>query len=158
MTNVIRPARPGDAARLKAVCTDCGLFAAEELSYVHADIDAWTTGETSRQWLLADRDGDHGAAMVAPEEMSDNVWNMLFLGVAASGQRRGIGRALLAAVESMVRDRSGRLLLIDTASTEDFTPARTLYASAGYRQEAVIREYYGDGIDRVTFAKRLAVG
>lgn len=48
-----------------------------------------------------------------------------------------------------------RLLLVDTSGTEGFASVRKFYTALGYEREAVIRSFWGEGDDKVTFWKRL---
>ncbi|MCK0168006.1 GNAT family N-acetyltransferase [Jannaschia sp. S6380] len=154
MTNV-HTARREDRSAILDIAAESGLFAPEELPDFMAAFDDWSPdgAEEARVWLIVP--GGAGAALLAPEPMSDNVWNMLFVGVREDDRRRGVGRALLRAVEDRARDDGGRLLLIDTSGDEAQSGARVFYGAMGYAEEAVIRDYYGEGIDRVTFRRRL---
>ncbi|SFJ34421.1 GNAT family N-acetyltransferase [Jannaschia pohangensis] len=148
----IRPAVPADRSAILAVGEGSGLFSPEDLTHFIATFDGHDSAG-DRLWLIAGS-GD-GAAFLEPEAMSDNVWNLRFIGVLAGARRGGVGRLLLAAAETAVRRAGGRLLLIDTASLPDMAPARAFYLAAGYQEEACVRDFYGDGVARVTFARRL---
>ena len=152
MTEILR-ATPAERGILHAVTRACGLFSPDELQQMAADLDAWTAGGTDRTWLRA-ADGQ-AAAMLAPEPMAPDVWNLLFLGTRPEARRAGRARALVAAAEAAARDAGGRLILIDTASIEEMAPARTLYETSGYGCEAVVRDYWAEGVDKVTFRKAL---
>ncbi|MEM8850754.1 MAG: GNAT family N-acetyltransferase [Pseudomonadota bacterium] len=150
----IRLATPSDRAVILSIGESCGLFSPEEIGFFTDDLDSWSPGsDDPRMWFLAN-DGE-AAAQIAPEPMSDAVWNLLFIATRPAARRTGCAKALIRTVEKTVRAQGGRLLLIDTASMEDQAPARAAYLAAGYDREAVIRDYYGDGVDRVTFRKRL---
>jgi len=51
---------------------------------------------------------------------------------AEAARGRGIGRAMLAQLISVARDRGFRRLSLKTGSQRAFAPARSLYASAGF--------------------------
>jgi ribosomal protein S18 acetylase RimI-like enzyme len=72
-----------------------------------------------------------------------------------AAQGNGVGHALLTQVESVVRDRGGRLLLIETSSTPPYAPARRLYESSGYRCDAVVHDFYAPRDDLLIYAKTL---
>ncbi|MEM8825275.1 MAG: N-acetyltransferase [Pseudomonadota bacterium] len=150
----IRPATPADRATTLSIAETSGLFSPDEADFFAEDFDDWAANDDDpRRWFVADN--GTVAAQVAPEPMSDAVWNLLFIATKPEARRTGQASAMIRAVEEAVRTRGGRLILIDTASVDDQAPARATYRAAGYDQEAVIRDYYGDGIDRVTFRKRL---
>lgn len=149
----IRNARADDRAEILNVAEASGLFSAEEMPYVADSFDSWSPDDPHEGTLWLSVEGGGGAAMVAPEAMSDNVWNMLFIAVSRNRQRAGRGNALLTEVEARILARGARMMLIDTASGEDQTAARSFYVAAWYAQVAVIPGYYGEGIDRITFAR-----
>ncbi len=72
-----------------------------------------------------------------------------------AAQGKGQGSALLAHVEALATSSSARLLLIETASGEDFANTRGFSLARGYNQEALIRDYYANGVDKVVFRKAL---
>lgn len=75
-----------------------------------------------------------------------------------AAQGNGVGHALLTQVESVVRDRGGRLLLIETSSTPPYALARRLYESSGYRCDAVVHDFYAPGDDLLIYTKTLGQG
>lgn len=58
--------------------------------------------------------------------------------VAPAAQKRGIGRALLAAIEDEARRAGRSLLVLDTATG---SPAEAMYARAGWQRVGVIPHY-----------------
>ena len=153
----IREARVSDRTAILSVAETCGLFGPEEIDVFSETFDDWRSDDPDdpRLWLLAEGEPPPGAAFLAPEIMSDNVWNLLFIGIRPERQRGGVGRALFAAAEARARAAGGRMLLVDTVSGEEMAGARAFYRAQGYDQVATISGYYGDGADRVTFARRL---
>ncbi|MEM7487634.1 MAG: GNAT family N-acetyltransferase, partial [Pseudomonadota bacterium] len=152
----IRQATRADRDRILDIAAVSGLFSPDEAEYFAAGFDDWAPEDGDpRRWLVAD-DGT-AAALLAPEAMSDAVWNLLFLATRPEARRRGLARATVAAAETAARAAGARLLLIDTTSGEEQAPARALYGGLGYDREATIRDYYGDGLDRVTFRKRVGL-
>jgi ribosomal protein S18 acetylase RimI-like enzyme len=75
--------------------------------------------------------------------------------VDAAARGRGIGRALLAEVESRVRAHGGCLLLVETSSSPPYAAARRFYEVSGYRNEAIIHNFYARGDDLLVFCKDL---
>jgi ribosomal protein S18 acetylase RimI-like enzyme len=70
-------------------------------------------------------------------------------------QKQGRGKTLLRHVEQMLMERGERILLVETAGTDDFEYARAFYRKNGYEEEPRIREFYTTGIDRIVFRKAL---
>ncbi|PWS35576.1 GNAT family N-acetyltransferase [Falsiroseomonas bella] len=146
----VRPVVTGDLPALRAVIAATGLFPAEMLEGMAAPFLA---GEAEEVWLTAA--GGAAVAYVAPERMTQGSWNLLLIAVHPGHQRRGLGAALVAAVEAEVIARGGRLLLVETSSLPDFDGTRAFYRRQGYEQEARIRDFYQAGEDKVVFRKLL---
>ena len=61
----------------------------------------------------------------------------------------------MAAIETRLRGEGARIIVIDTSGTADFEGARGVYLARGYVLVARIPDFWADGDDKVTFAKRL---
>lgn len=96
-----------------------------------------------------------GFCYASAEELTDGTWNMRAIAVDPAQQGTGIGRALTTALESALKDRGGRILIVDTSGAEDFAPVRKFYATNGYTNEARIRDFWAAGDDKVIFRKTL---
>ncbi|MFL7795243.1 MAG: N-acetyltransferase family protein [Anaerolineae bacterium] len=96
-----------------------------------------------------------GYACFGPHPLTSGAYDLYWIAVDPFAQHRGIGRALLARVETEVKDRKGYLLLIETSSAPPYAAARHIYESSGYRCEAIIRDFYGRGDHLHIFVKDL---
>ena len=142
-----------DVCALERVLEETGLFTPSLLAPMSADFIADIDDDLRLTFLVS---GDvAGLACLAPEQMADNVWNLRAIAVSPARQGRGGGRALIAEAEMRLRAHGGRLLIVDTSSLPAFDGARAFYPALGFRQEARIRDFWADGDDKVTFAKRL---
>ena len=82
-------------------------------------------------------------------------WNHLGhlqeLAVDPALKRRGIASALVHGAEEFVRGEGGRGHYADTPVTNGI--ARAFYKALGYQEAYVMPEYYGEGLDGVTYLK-----
>lgn len=60
---------------------------------------------------------------------------------AEAARGRGVGRAMLAYLLGVARDRGYRRVSLETGSMAEFGPARALYASAGFTECAPFAGY-----------------
>jgi len=61
-----------------------------------------------------------------------------------NARRRGAGRAMLAHIISVARERGLTRLSLETGSQDSFQPARTLYASFGFTECGRFADYADD--------------
>ena len=157
---IIRPLSPGEKTEVAMLTFDAGLFSADEIGIVETLVDDYFGGAIHDGHAFLVDDGNdgmqlRGVAYYAPETLTEGTWNLLMLGVHSDFQRQGVGAGLVKAVEEALKADGERLLLVETSSTPDFDGARAFYLKCGYEQEAIIRDYYADGDDMITFRKKL---
>lgn len=75
------------------------------------------------------------------------------IGLLKDTQGCGYGRELLKHVEENLSNH--RILIVETSGLDQFESTRQFYLRCGFRQEAVIRDYWSTGDDKVIFWKRL---
>jgi ribosomal protein S18 acetylase RimI-like enzyme len=148
--HTIRPLRQDDLPRAQALIAAVDLFPPELLPGMAGP---FLSGQAEDRWLLAE-DGD-AIAYVAPERLTEGTWNLLLLAVDPARQGQGLGRALITAVEQVLREAGARLLLVETSGVPEFSGQREFYRHIGYAEEARIRDYYQAGDDKVIFVKTL---
>jgi GNAT superfamily N-acetyltransferase len=147
----VRSAVAGDVDAIAAIAGETELFPPEMAAGIMAPMLA---GE-SDLWFVAETERVVGFAFATPERLTEGTWNLLALAVLPQVQGKGVGTALIGAVEVALRGLGARMLLIETLGTPEFAAVRDLYARRGYGAEAVIRDYYMPGGDKVVFRKML---
>ncbi len=146
----VREANAGDVARLGEIAEAAGLFPAE---YLPDMMSSGLAGEGD-VWRVAEADGSPvGFAFARLEELTDRTWNLLAIAVDQTHRGGGHASALLAALES---ELDARLIIIETTQLEEQADARAFYAAKGYEQQGHIRDFYGDGEDKLVFRKAIA--
>lgn len=108
-------------------------------------------------WLTIDENGTIGVAYCAPERMTNGTWNLRFIAIQPEHQRQGWGTALMTTVEQTVSDRGGRLLLVETAALPEFERTQAFYRQRGYTQDAIIHDFYDEGLHKLVYCKKLTV-
>ena len=157
MNDPIRSCSAPDLPAVRAIVDAVALFPSELLDdMVSFEPPPGPGGDPTEFWLVHDDgDGPVAVAYCAPEAMTDGTWNALLLAVRPERQGEGIGVGLMARIEALLGARGERVLLVETSGTDAFERTRGFYARIGYEREAVIREYYGAGDDKVVFRKAL---
>ena len=156
-----RPASPTDTPALLDLAVATGLFQPSEAeTLLGAVLTALHAGELGDGHAVlvsapAAADPPQGWVYFGPDSHSDGVWNLWWIGVAPTAQGRGIGDALLRAVEGAVQAASGRVLVIETSALPQLAQTRAFYTRRAYVECGRIPDFYASGDDKVIFTKRL---
>ena len=62
---------------------------------------------------------------------------------------------MMSYIESELKAKGMSILIVDTSGTEEFTQTRKFYENLNYTKEAVIRDFWKEGDDKVTYWKEL---
>ncbi|MBI3961785.1 MAG: GNAT family N-acetyltransferase [Deinococcus sp.] len=154
----IRPVEKQDRAPLAALLAATENFTPQEVAVALELIDsALEHPEKDEYWVQVAEEGGPivGYVCYGPTPMTDRTFDLYWVAVHPSKRGQGIGKALTSHVEALLRAKTARLLLIETASKESYQATRRFYLDQGYREVARIKDFYADGDDRVIYAKRL---
>lgn len=153
-----RPLEARDRAPIEAIIRSVGNFSSEEIEVALELIDEALAADESNDylcWVVEDESGVRGYVCVGPTPLTDGTFDLYWIAVDPTAQGRGYGKALTRLAEEEARARGGRLLLIETASQETYAPTVRFYERAGYALVSRIPDFYKEGDDKLTFAKRL---
>ncbi len=96
-----------------------------------------------------------GYACFGATPATDGTYDLYWLAVDPAAQGRGVGTALVRAVEEKLADREARLLVVETSSRPDYEGTRRFYARSGYKEAARVRDFYAPADDRIVLTTRL---
>ena len=154
MNQIIRPVTTADVDELKIVLDSCELFPSEYLDEMISDY--FNNAETEDVWFTFLIDEKPIAiGYCVPEKLTEGTYNLLAIGVSQNAQRKGVASAMMEYIEQQLKQKNGRLLLVETSSDEAQIAARKLYQKIGYKQVAVIDDFWKDGEDKIVFLKQL---
>ncbi len=67
----------------------------------------------------------------------------------------GIGKKLLIEAEKKIIAMDGKLIYIETSSREPYQAARKFYQKNGYKEEAIISDFYSEGDHKIIYSKKI---
>jgi ribosomal protein S18 acetylase RimI-like enzyme len=156
---MIEPARGNEGSRILEITAAAGVFKPTEVATV---AEIWSEflkeGDTASGYyfLIYRDDGETlGYACYGPHPLTEGTFDLYWIAVDRNHRGRGIGLKLLQSVEKSVNSLEGRLIVVETSGHEEYTPARHVYATAGYQAEASLKDFYSPGDDLVIFTKHL---
>lgn len=154
MTLTIRPILVDDLPALKNVLDSSKLFPSELLDDMIAD---YLNNEESRDiWFTALRESQPiSIAYCAPERMTEGTYNLYAIAVHKDHQNQGVGKEMMAYLETLLQKQGSRVLLVETSGLQEYERTRKFYDNCGYCREAKIRDFYSSGDDKIVFWKSL---
>ena len=150
----IRKVQPQDLSGLKEVLDSSGLFPSEYLDGMIADY--YSNKDTTDIWFTCiDNSRPIALGYCAPEKLTNGTYNLYAIAVKKELQGQGIGEKMMNFIEKLLADNGNRVLIVETSSVDHYTLTRKFYNKLGYRQEAIIKDFWNDGEDKVVFWKKL---
>jgi ribosomal protein S18 acetylase RimI-like enzyme len=151
--------RPADREAVGRLVRATGFFSAEEADIAEELVmERLAKGDGSGYFFLFAEEGDRliGYACFGPIPGSAHSYDLYWIAVDPGAQGQGIGRKLMAAAERIMAARGARLIYADTSSRSQYEPTRSFYLACGYRQEALLADFYAPADGKVIFVKPLS--
>jgi GNAT superfamily N-acetyltransferase len=155
----IRPLADTDRDAVRTILEESKMFRDDEIDVALEVIDEYLDDPAaSGYWsyvAVEDTGAVSGFAVVGPNPMTIGTFDLYWIVVDQSKQRKGIGTELIAFAEQRVMDANCRLLIAETSSKPMYLRTRNFYQQNGYSELAHIRDYYDVGDDLIIFGKYL---
>ena len=148
--------RAGDAQRIEALVAATQFFIEEEVGVAGAlAADRIEKGPASDYaFVMVEEDGELAAyACYGRTPCTPANYDLYWIAVAPPFQGRGLGGTLFGMVETIVAEAGGRRIYAETSGTDKYEPTRAFYDAIGFRTEAVLRDFYREGDDKVIYMK-----
>jgi ribosomal protein S18 acetylase RimI-like enzyme len=154
------PVAPSDRSQLLAIAVATGLFTADEADGLLGGVldqlanNSLPAGHSALLCRTSPGSAAVGWTYFAPDPHADGVWNVWWLGVEPGAHGTGAGALLLRQAEAQAAAGGGRLVIVETSAKDAQARARRFYAKEGYAECGRVPDFYGDGDDKVIFARR----
>ena len=96
-----------------------------------------------------------GYICFGPTPMTDGTWDLYWVASANEARGKGVGSALVKAMEDELRRRKARLIRVETSAQEAYGATREFYARNAYLEVARVEDFYKPGDHLVILAKRI---
>jgi GNAT superfamily N-acetyltransferase len=149
---------PGDSEAVRRLVASTGVFSPIEVEVaVELVEDRLSRGaESDYSFLFADTEGRAvGYTCYGPIALTAASFDLYWIAVDKSLHGRSIGRLLLEQTEELIRQAGGRQVYIETSNRHHYAATRGFYLRCGYRQEALLANFYAPGDDKVIYVKEL---
>jgi len=67
---------------------------------------------------------------------------------------KGMGKLILEKTHETIKNRNGRMVIAETSGTQKYISTRKFYENNGYKAEAIIKDFYQTGDDKIMYVFR----
>ncbi len=159
MTINIRPMLPEDKAPLMEILRYTTEFKPSEVVVAEEVIDSYLRDpyDSGYYVLIAEvASSVAGYICYGPTPLTEGTWDIYWQAVAQEKRGHRIGLALTDAAEEEIGRTRGRLIIIETSSTEAYEKTLNFHRGRGYEIIARIADFYSPGDDKLILQKRLS--
>jgi ribosomal protein S18 acetylase RimI-like enzyme len=154
----LRHLSAADRGRIEEITRAVGLFRPDEIPVALEVFDeAVRAGPRPEPYsaLGADVDGRlAGWICWGPTPCTLGTYDLYWMAVDPALQGAGVGTALVLEMERRLTGLA-RLIVVETAGRADYAATRRFYQGRGYRETAIIRDFYAPGDDQVVYVKEV---
>jgi D-alanine-D-alanine ligase len=150
---------PADAAAVREIVASSGFFYDHEIAVaVELVEERLAKGQASGYLFLFAETGGRtiGYACYGPIACTTGSYDLFWIAVHDDVRSQGLGRRVLEETERRIAAAGGRRIYAETSGRPHYEPPRRFYERCGYTAEAVLKEFYAPGDDKVVYVK--AVG
>ena len=148
-----------DVLAVKNLAAQSGFFSLEEIEVAAELVQAnLSKGESVSGYsfiFLETKQGVLGYTCYGRIPGTETSYDLYWIIVTNSMRKRSLGQQIMAETEKAIQKAGGRRLYADTSSRELYIPTRAFYRKCGFEQEAVLKDFYSQGDDKVIFVKAL---
>jgi len=158
MSTKLRELQKKDRDGLEKILAGIPSFDQEDQAIALELIDIALNNPDQIDYLISlavdEKDWPVGYACYGHTPLTDGTFDLYWIAVDHNMAGKGIGTLLLKAVEDDIRKRNGRMLIIETSSSQEYEKPRQFYCKNNYPLIETIKDFYRTGEHRVTFIKR----
>jgi ribosomal protein S18 acetylase RimI-like enzyme len=159
MKVILRPLLNKDRPYLERILSSIREFNQDDESLAMELLDICLQNPDQKDYFFVlacdEQDQPVGYACYGPTPLTDRTFDLYWIAVAPEYAGQGLGTRILNEVEARVVETKGRMLVIETSSSQIYHLTLQFYLKNGYKLAETLKDFYKDGEDRVTYMKRL---
>lgn len=147
-----------DCDNIRRIVASSGFFSPEEIRVaVELAEERMARGAVSGyDFLFAEQSGRViGYTCYGLISCTQASYDLYWIAVLNDFRGAGLGKQLLGETENLVRAKGGARIYVETSSKMQYRSTRSFYEKCGYRQEALLVDFYAPGDSKVIYVKVL---
>ncbi|MEW6381468.1 MAG: GNAT family N-acetyltransferase [bacterium] len=149
---------PGDRENVRRIIESSGFFFPDEIDVAVELVDErLAKGIRSGYYFLFAEQGQRvlGYSCFGPIACTVASYDIFWIAVHNDFRGLGLGKRLLARSEQMIGSLKGERIYVETSSRQIYEPTRIFYQHCGYQEEAILKDFYASGDDKVIYVKKI---
>ena len=94
-----------------------------------------------------------GYACFGPIPGTKESYDLYWIAVENEVRGSGLGKEILGKAEQGISELGGKRIYVETSSREQYEPTQAFYSKCGYEMEAVLKDFYSPGDDKIIYVK-----
>ena len=151
--------RRGENKRIREITESVGVFNHDEIDIAEElaiDNIEKGTDKSEYQFLLCENGSDIiGYTCYGYIRGTKNSYDLFWIVINSGLRGKGIGKRLISETEKVISAHGGKKVYVETSSKGSYFNSRQFYLKCGYTEEAVFKDFYDDGDDKIIYIKKL---
>ncbi|MBS1552190.1 MAG: GNAT family N-acetyltransferase [Bacteroidetes bacterium] len=155
---MIRKLAGSDREKIKRILESTGNFNEDEINIAMELINIYINDENQKDYeIFVDEEENQirGYVCIGPRPLTTGTYDLYWIAVNPEVQSKGIGSNLIKYIEDHIKERQGRLILIETSGKPSYEKERKFYEKNMYDEIVNIRDFYNRGDSLVIYGKYL---
>jgi len=158
---MITPLMKDDKEKIYKILVDTNNFYEDEIDIAMELINVYINVEDQEDYeIFVDRNEEdenflNGYVCIGPRPLTEGTYDLYWIAVNPSIQSRGVGSKLVKHIEEHIRNRNGRLVLIETSGKPSYEKERKFYEKNQYDKLVEIKDFYRKADSLVIYGKYL---
>ncbi len=156
-----REVGPGDAGHVRDIVMSTGFFSNDEVDVAVRFVREYLERgvESGRHFLFAEAPGRVvGFTCFGPIPCTRGSYGLHWVSVEDDFRGMGIGGELVARTGQIIAESGGERIYAEVSTRRRIKPARELYRSLGYAEEAIVKDFHAPGEHKLIYLKMLDPG
>ncbi len=147
-----------DREKIKDILVDTNNFSEEEIRIAVELIDIYLNDREQKDYEIftdVEEGSIRGYVCIGPRPLTTGTFDLYWIAVNPKVQSKGVGSGLIKYIEDHIKEKKGRLILIETSGKESYEKERKFYEKNLYTVLVNIKDFYNAGDALVIYGKYL---